>query len=79
MILDPSAGDSLNEKIIIGLLLLGAVVSLFQRLFFLVKDGSVTTAYRESPDLKNWVCIALFGCSGDVATGQLHLNPTPHP
>lgn len=67
-------------KIIIGLLLLGAVVSLFSGLFFLVKDGSEQQRTVKALTLRIGFGIALFlVVLVMLATGQLHLNPTPHP
>jgi hypothetical protein len=67
-------------KVLIGLLLLGAVISLFSGLFFLVKDTSDqkrtvnALTFRIGFGLAILVAIILM-----IATGQLQLNPTPLP
>ncbi|MBK8971044.1 MAG: twin transmembrane helix small protein [Hahellaceae bacterium] len=65
-------------KIVIGLLLLGAVVSLFSGLFFLVRDGSDQKRTVKALTFRIGFGIALFVVvQVMLATGQLHLNPSP--
>ncbi len=67
-------------KIIIALLLIGAVVSLFSGLFFLVKDPSDKNRTVKALTWRVIFCVALVAAIGlMLLTGQLQLNPTPHP
>ncbi len=67
-------------KIIIALLLLGAVISLFSGLFFLVHDGSEQKRTVKALTFRIAFCLAIFAVVlYMLMTGQLQLNPTPIP
>jgi len=66
-------------KLLVGLLLLGAVASLFSGLFFLVKDKSSSTRTAKALTYRIGFSIALFVLIIILAaTGQIQLNPTPY-
>ena len=66
-------------KIVVGLLLLGVIISLFSGLFFLVKDDSSSRrtakalTFRVGFSVAIVVLVLLL-----LATGQLQLNPNPY-
>lgn len=65
-------------KILVALLLLGAVGSLFSGLFFLVKDQSSSKRAATAMTFRVGFSIALVGLIVIlIATGQIELNPTP--
>lgn len=67
-------------KILIGLLLAGAVISLFSGLFFLVRDSGSESRTVKALTFRVAFCVAIVVVIGIMmATGQLQLNPTPHP
>lgn len=66
-------------KLLVGLLLLGAVASLFSGLFFLVKDKSSSTRTAKALTYRIGFSIALFVLIIILAaTGQIQLNPNPY-
>ncbi len=66
-------------KIVVGLLLLGAVISLFSGLFFMVKDDSSSTrtvkalSFRVGFSVAIVILVLIL-----VVTDQLTLNPSPY-
>ena len=66
-------------KLLIGLLLLGAIGSLFSGLFFLVKDTSESDRTAKALTFRVGFSIALVVVVVILLlTGQIELNPTPH-
>ncbi|OZG73275.1 hypothetical protein BTA51_12425 [Hahella sp. CCB-MM4] len=66
-------------KLLIGLLLLGAIGSLFSGLFFLVKDSSSSNRTAKALTFRVGFSVALILLVIILlATGHLELNPTPH-
>jgi hypothetical protein len=66
-------------KIIVGLLLLGVVASLFSGLFFLVKDDSSSRRTAKALTYRVGFSLAIIALILILlATGQLHLNPSPY-
>lgn len=65
-------------KILIGLLLLGVVISLFSGLFFLVKDQGKTKRVANSLAVRVGLAAAIVIIVAiAVQTGELQFNPSP--
>lgn len=65
-------------KILIGLLLLGVVISLFSGLFFLVKDQGKTKRVANSLAVRVGLAAAIVIIVIIAAqTGELKFNPSP--
>lgn len=66
-------------KILVGILLLGVVVSLFSGLFFLVKDDSSSRRTAKALTYRVGFSLAIVALVLILlATGQLQLNPSPY-
>ncbi|ABC26972.1 conserved hypothetical protein [Hahella chejuensis KCTC 2396] len=66
-------------KILVLLLLTGAVVSLFSGLFFLVKDDSTSKRTAKALTYRVGFSVALIVVLlALLFSGHLQLNPTPH-
>jgi len=67
-------------KIIIGLLLLGVVISLFSGLFFLVKDQGKSKRTVNSLTIRvGLAALILIIVIVAALTGELQFNPSPVP
>ncbi|WP_020409195.1 twin transmembrane helix small protein [Hahella ganghwensis] len=66
-------------KILIGLLLIGAIGSLFSGLFFLVKDTSSSDRTAKAMTFRvGFSLVLILLVIILLATGHLELNPTPY-